>query len=125
MKKKTVLTLSFLLSVFVLPLSTAHAEETPASPALCGMTLGTPEVLLTVSMGCYLHLDCIDEQQCWTNCPEALSASCTLSGCQYTMPGGGGTGSGGACPQQRDCIDDSQCVYGSLQGTCSGDTCHC
>jgi hypothetical protein len=123
--KKTFVALSLLLSAFVLPCSAAHAAEAPAMPSLCSMTVGTPEAQWTLSPGCHQQADCISVENCWTFCPEALSVSCTPNGCQYVLPGGGGTTGGGACPQQRDCLDDTHCVYGSLQGTCSPVTYTC
>jgi len=121
--KKIFLALSLLLSALVLPLSAAHAEEATASPSLCAMAIGTPELDWKTDNSCN-EAFCSEDQQCWTNCPEATSVACVSGICQYTLPGGG-SGGGGICPEQRFCFDDSHCVYGSLQGTCSGGTCHC
>lgn len=86
-----------------------------------------PQPLWLTSPGCYEMSDCVDDNSCWGLCPTATSAACVNNVCQFTLPGGGGSGpGGGACPEQRDCADDSHCVYfGGIYGTCVNNLCIC
>jgi hypothetical protein len=127
MKKFGFAAFCLLLSAVVLPLTSAFATEAPVSPALCLGSGGAEIVFKTNDTSCPASR-CIDDDQCWEHCTQAISASCVAGACQYTLPGGGGgTGSGGQCPYQSHCIDDTQCDYPlfGVQGTCSAGTCHC
>jgi hypothetical protein len=111
------------LSAAVLPLASASAA--PASPALCLGSGGAEIVFKTDDMSCPASF-CFNDDQCWEHCTQAISAACVSGTCQYTLPGGNGT-SGGQCPYQSYCIDDTQCSYPNfgVQGSCIGGTCHC
>jgi hypothetical protein len=113
------------LSTTVLPLASASASQAPVSPALCPGNGGAQ--ILFASTSC-LATRCTDDSECWENCTQATSAACVSGTCQYTLPGdGGGTGSGGECPVQNRCSDDTDCSYPSfgLQGTCVSGVCQC
>jgi hypothetical protein len=115
--------LCLLLSAAALP---AYSAEAPVSPALCVASGGAEIVFKTDTMSCGGSF-CFNDDQCWERCTQATSAACVSGTCQYTLPGGGGSGSGGQCPQQRFCQNNSQCAYSlfGIQGTCTGGTCHC
>jgi hypothetical protein len=128
MKRLRLIALCLVLSAAVLPLMSAHAAEAPVSPALCSAAAGSA-IAWKTSGGCGASF-CTSVAQC--HCTGATSVSCSGGICHYTLPGGGGgsgggSGSGGQCPQQRFCNDNSDCSYSlpSVQGTCSGGTCHC
>jgi hypothetical protein len=123
MKRLGLIALCLLLSAAVLP---AYAVEAPVSPALCLANGGAEIVFKTDDTSCPASF-CFNDDQCWEHCTQATSAACVAGTCQYTLPGGGGSGSGGQCPYQSFCYDDTQCYYslGGIQGTCIGGTCHC
>lgn len=125
MKRFALSLFCLLLSAVVLPLASAATAEPLVSPALCQAGGGDGIVLKTIT-ACLASF-CSTDSQCRANCPSATSATCSSGTCHYTLPGGGGSGGGGQCPMQRFCSNDSQCYYslGGIQGTCSGNTCHC
>jgi hypothetical protein len=113
------------LSAVVLPLASASAEGAPVSPALCLGNGGSEIVFKTDDTSCPASF-CFSADQCWEHCTQAISADCVNGTCQYTLPGGGGT-SGGQCPYQSFCNDNSDCSYPSFgaQGTCVNSICQC
>jgi hypothetical protein len=64
---------------------------------------------------------CYDPQQCWENCPTALTADCISGLCQYTFSGPGG---GGNNCEESFCTSDPQCTCkdGTLR-QCIGGLC--
>lgn len=127
MRKLGFISLCLALFAAVLPLTSADAAETPVSPALCLGTGMGDIVFKTDDTSCPASF-CSNDDQCSAQCSQATSASCVAGTCQYTLPGGGGPGggSGGVCPYQSLCWDDSQCSFpGGIQGSCFGGTCHC
>jgi hypothetical protein len=126
MKRLGLVAFCLVLSTVVLPLAPASAAETPASQALCLGNGGAEIVFKTDTMSCPASF-CFDDSQCWEHCTQAISATCSGGTCHYILPGGGTGGSGGQCPEQRHCLDDSGCSYPlfGIQGTCSGGICSC
>jgi hypothetical protein len=128
MKRLGLVALSLVLSVTLSPL--ASAAEAPALPALCMGSGTAPVIFKSDDTSCPASF-CWNDDQCWSQCTQATSAACVSGICQYTLPGGGGSGPlnppTGECPYQSFCSDDSQCYYslGGIQGSCLGGTCHC
>lgn len=101
-------------------------EGSCPSLATPSVSIATPKPDWLTSTGCYIMSDCSDTSYCWSLCPEAVTAACVNYVCQFTLTGGGSGPGGNACPQQRDCLDASQCLYpGGLQGSCINDLCVC
>jgi hypothetical protein len=123
MKRLGLVALFLVLSAAVLPLASA-AGEAPALPALCTGSGAAPIVFKSDDTSCPASF-CFNDDQCRSQCTQATSAACVAGTCQYTLPGGGGTGS--QCPYQSFCVDDTQCNYSGfgIQGSCIGGTCHC
>lgn len=97
----------------------AHAEST--EEAVC---IGGEQEAERGSLAICHQSFCSDVSDCWEACPNARTAACVESACEYTYPSGGGGGGGPLCHQQF-CSEDSQCVCNNAQGFCGADsTCY-
>lgn len=120
MRKRSLASMCCLLSILVwLP---AYTDEVAVNPASCPADPMESSPLWQTGGTCDAAF-CSDDQQCWSYCPDAVSVACVSGVCQYTLPGPGP--SPGNCPNQAFCWDDSQCDFGTVQGTCIGGVCHC
>lgn len=110
--------------------STSFAAEPSQISMLGGSCLPAamqaPDLMWLHARGCYQMSDCMDDDYCWGLCPTATAAACVNNVCQFTLPGGGGGPGGVGCPEQRDCVDESHCVYfGGITGACINNVCVC
>lgn len=106
-----------LVLVLVAPAGAGTLDGLPA-PAECAS--GTPEFHWLTGGTCNASF-CQNDDQCWSNCPDAQSAACNGNVCQYTYyPGSGG---GNNC-NQSFCSTDAQCTCqdGTLR-QCIGSVC--
>ncbi|MFY1831576.1 hypothetical protein ACN47A_37025 [Myxococcus fulvus] len=120
LRKQLLWSVAVLLAVSAVVFGGSPASAEPSEEAVCS-DVESREAEADL-LACPAAI-CLDANDCWFQCSNALSVECVEGVCAYQLPnpqgsGGGGGGGGGSLCSRQICFYDVNCLCDGQIGTC-------